>query len=497
MSYFSIPDDRLPWVMDRLTSAELMRRQSSDFRSVIAEHNELSQYFERHGDKQGAVDQLLRALQAAEDSLDPALEGEAHQTLAFCYERFGLLAESLRHHEIRMKLAEMSSAASADGRSSGNGDHGIAPENVKDAASKNLIHIYDAIGSDFLSQADEIKNRGSNPQLHLQAKSQERRNDEESYRAALDQARSYFVKAVDVAKNLAGNNTNGNETLAKCYKKLGHVTVLIGDLSKALEYNQRFLQAARGCDTSEGKRLRAIVCRRDGATGEANIESRAALEVAKVQRALGHNNEAISSLKEALNVAQRSRDLWGVNRACRHLAETYRSDGQNIPAAHYFRESFKVSQELRQLEWATEKDSSVKALLDRGKSVKEQHNTIQTDNMFPYMGNQNTPNATTSATATDQELAQKQQADDEQDGETTDTRMLVEDARIRLGFTLGEHYFSHAGSNGSSRNELQQTTASGERRLSNSSAAPKRTGFLNLVVEDLPAQLEWMSTGTL
>ena len=322
---FSVPDETLPWVLERLTAAE-MKRRHSDYRGVLYEHTELAAYFEKHGDKEQAISQLSQALQACVDSLDHELEGEAHEAIALLFERLGVLVEATTHHETRLKLAEISSK----------------PE-VRQRAAKNLIRVFNARGNALLAE-----------QKHLEAK-------------------AFFEKAVACAKNCGDTAAE-----AKAYASLGSVTVLIGDLNKALEYNQRFLLVSREAKDGHG-------------------EAAAALEVAKLQGSLGHSADAINSLKDALAIAEAANDLDGINSACRQLADTYKADGNNVSAVHYFREHFKVSRDIG------------------------------------------------------------------------DAR-AIENARISLGFAMGDHHFTHAGN---------------------------RRGFLNLVVEDLPALLEWMGTGAM
>merc|ERR1711991_900554 len=137
-----------------------------------------------------------------------------------------------------------------------------------------------------------------------------------------DEAIALFDKAVDAAKS-AGDG----EAEAKAYSALGNVTVLKGDMKKALEYQQRFLIVAREANDGHG-------------------ESMAALEVAKLQDTLGSANEAVDSLKRALEVADQNDDIEALNEACRQLGMTYRNMGENMKAVNYFQQHFKVSRDI-------------------------------------------------------------------------------------------------------------------------------------------------------
>ena len=188
-----------------------------------------------------------------------------------------------------------------------------------------------------------------------------------------DDATALYDKAVDAAKS-AGDG----EAEAKAYSALGNVTVLKGDMRKALEYQQRFLVVAREANDGHG-------------------ESVAALEVAKLQDELGSASDAVESLKTALEVAEANGDIHALNEACKQLGNTYRNMGENMKAVHYYQQHFKVSRDVGDLP-------------------------------------------------------------------------TVENARILLGFALGDHHFAHAGN---------------------------RQGFLSVVCDDLAGQLAWMADGEL
>jgi tetratricopeptide (TPR) repeat protein len=276
---FSLPDEALGWVQERLVVAELARRRG-DFVDVVRERHELAQYFEHHGDMAEAVRHHQAALAAASDSLDRALEGDAHESIALLYERLGQLAEAAAHHETRARLAEVITS----------------DVDVKRRAAQHLVRV-------SMQQGESAVR-------------------EQRYEDAV----AFYDKAVDAAKS-AGDA----ESEAKAYSALGNVTVLRGDMRKALEYQQRFLVVAREAHDGHG-------------------ESMAALEVAKLQDTLGSSSEAVESLKMALEVAEQNNDLHALNEACKQLGTTYRNMGQNMKAVHYFKEHFRVSRDIGDLE---------------------------------------------------------------------------------------------------------------------------------------------------
>lgn len=271
---FSIPDDKLPWVQEALVAAELKRRKS-DFRGVFDENARLAKYFEECGDVAEAQNRLEHALQSCSESLDRNLEGDAHETIGQFFERRGRLLEASIHHETRLKLAEI-----------------VGDERAKDRASRHLVRVY-------LRRGDEAVKAGK-PQ----------------------EAKTLFEKAVATSK--ACGDTAAE---AQAYSALGNVTVLLGDMQKALEYQKRFLVVSRESKSSRG-------------------ESAAAIKVAKLQESLGQTEDAIQSLKTALSRAEDSNDLKAICDACRQLGEAYKQANQPVKAVHYFRETFRVARDI-------------------------------------------------------------------------------------------------------------------------------------------------------
>lgn len=335
---FSIPDAALPWLLDRLSAAELLRRQRS-FRAVFQVLAEISQYFERNGDKEEAVKHLHNALEATAESLDVELHGEALEATAALHERLGQFTDSLRFFEQRFKLCEVDPGAASDG-ASGNSSNRAAIA-TRNKAAQNIIRLCNLRGSGAL---------------------QHQRYDE---------AKGFYERSVAVARLIEDTDAE-----AAAYSALGEVNVVVGDLKKALEYQQRFLSLSR--------------LRRDG-----KGESSAALSVAQLQRSLGDNDASISSFRKALEAADAAQDLHALCSATRQLGEAYRSAGDKTLAAHYLNQHFRVARDVGAPE-------------------------------------------------------------------------TVESARYALGFALAEHHMENADS---------------------------RQGYLQMLHQDMPALLEWMSNG--
>lgn len=271
---FSVPDTRIPWIQEYLCTIELKRRKS-DFRGAFDDSMKLATYFEECRDHEQASRHHKQALQFAMESLDRQLEGDAHEAFALFYERRRELPEAITHHETKLKLAEVTGDAGAKG-----------------VACKHLIRVYQQYGEALQGSGELVE------------------------------AKNQYEKAVNVAK--MGNDTNAE---AHAYSSLGNVTVLLGDLQKALDYQKRFLVVSR-----EAKSVTS--------------ESQASLRVAELQERLGHSHDAIASLKNALALAEQTNDLLAIADACRQLGQTYRALGESVKAVHYFRESFRVARDI-------------------------------------------------------------------------------------------------------------------------------------------------------
>lgn len=324
-AYFAIPDARLPWIQEYLMSVE-MKRRKSDFRGALEDSLKLATYFEEVRDYEQAAKHHRIALQHCADSLNRQLEGEAHEAFGFFLERRKNISEAILHHETRLKLAEVSGDTQA-----------------KAAACRNLVRV-------FLL-----------------------RGEEHQATHEMNDAKLQFEKAVTVAKSCGDAASE-----AQAYAALGNVTVLLGDLQKALDYQKRFLVVSREAKSVHG-------------------ESAASLKVAQLQEQLGQTSDAIASLKSALTLAEQSDDLRSICSACHQLGKSYKSAGESIKSVHYFREAFRVARDIGDPQ-------------------------------------------------------------------------LVNSARVSLGFALGEHYFASASGN---------------------------KGFVSVVCNDMPAQLEWLGGGVL
>lgn len=258
---FSIGDDALPWVQERLVVTEMARRRS-EFRTVLHERIELAQYFEQHGDSAEAVSQHQAALQAATESLDREIEGEAHENIALLFERLKRLAEATTHHETRARLGELCDDAEARQRS-----------------CQHLIRVY-------MQQGEQSVLDGK-----------------------YDEALQFYDKAVVVAKK--GGDP---EAEAKAYSSLGSVTVLRGDMRKALEYQQRFLVVAREAHDGHGESVAALEVAKLqdslGNSAEAVESLKTALEVAEHNNDLNAINEACRQLGNTYrNVGQNMKSV--------------------------------------------------------------------------------------------------------------------------------------------------------------------------------------------
>jgi tetratricopeptide (TPR) repeat protein len=276
---FAIPDGALPWLLDRLSAAELLRRQRA-FRSVFTVLSEVSAYFERNGDKDEAARHLHHALDATAESLDVALHGDALDATAALHERLGQYTDSLKFYEQRYRLCDTSPTAAGPALA------------LRNRAAQNIIRLSNLRGGAAL---------------------QHQRYDE---------ARAFYERSVTVARQV-----DDTDAEAAAYSALGEVNVVVGDLKKALEYQQRFLALSR--------------LRRDG-----KGESSAALSVAQLQRSLGDTDASISSFRKALEAADAAQDLNALCSATRQVAEAYRAAGERMLTAHYLQQHFRVAREL-------------------------------------------------------------------------------------------------------------------------------------------------------
>jgi tetratricopeptide (TPR) repeat protein len=253
---FSIPDAALPWLLDRLSAAELLRRQRS-FRAVFQVLSEISQYFERNGDKDEAVKHLHNALEATSESLDVDLHGDALEATAALHERLGQFTDSLRFFEQRFKLCEVE--PSADDRAA------LATRNK---AAQNIIRLCNLRGASAL---------------------QHQRYEE---------AKNFYERSVTVSKLIEDTDAE-----AAAYSALGEVNVVVGDLKKALEYQQRFLSLSRLRRDGKGESSAALSVaqlQRSLGDNDASISSfRKALEAADAAKDLNALCSATRQLGEA------------------------------------------------------------------------------------------------------------------------------------------------------------------------------------------------------
>eukprot|EP01062_Namystynia_karyoxenos_P074482 TRINITY_DN7139_c0_g1_i1.p1 TRINITY_DN7139_c0_g1~~TRINITY_DN7139_c0_g1_i1.p1 ORF type:complete len:437 (+),score=185.10 TRINITY_DN7139_c0_g1_i1:112-1311(+) len=272
---FSVPDDDLPMIADVLAEAEESRRESK-FREVYDKYHELADFFEASGDREAAIHFHLLGLRCARASGDQELEGIAHEKQGHAHERLGDLDKAVVCHETFLRLAEASRNMQR-----------------KRDANDNLIRVY-------MAQATRLEEEGE-----------------------YEKARDFFEKAVHTA-----NSNNDQDAEAEAYNRIGRINTLLGDLSRALEYQKRFLLVS--------KQLK-----------HAGKEGRAARECAALQAKLEQHNDASQSLLRALEIAEEQEDLHGIASSCRQLGHLYNSVGDYAKARHYFKDFFRVAQTLR------------------------------------------------------------------------------------------------------------------------------------------------------
>lgn len=253
---FAIPDAALPWLLDRLSAAELLRRQRA-FRSVFQVLSEISAYFEKNGDKDEAVKHLHNALEATAESLDVELHGEALEATAALHERLGQFTDSLKFFEQRFKLCNTNPDSSDRA--------GIATRNK---AAQNIIRLCNVRGAAALQHQ------------------------------RFDEAKNFYERSVSVAKLIEDTDAE-----AAAYSSLGEVNVVMGDLKKALDYQQRFLALSRLRRDGKGESSAALSVaqlQRSLGDNDASISSfRKALEAADAAQDLNALCSATRQLGEA------------------------------------------------------------------------------------------------------------------------------------------------------------------------------------------------------
>lgn len=189
---FAIPDERLEWLQERLVSAELRRRRG-DFRGVYQEFLQLGEWFELCKDMEQADRFYAAGLQACVESLDRALEEEAHEQYGQFCERRGHREAATHHYEARLRLVELTGDPAA-----------------KIKACRPVVNMHIKLGQ-------QAQNEGN-----------------------MAEAKDLYEKAAMVSRACRDPVSE-----ARAYSALGSVTVLLGDMHKALEYQKRFLVVSR------------------------------------------------------------------------------------------------------------------------------------------------------------------------------------------------------------------------------------------------------------
>jgi len=272
---FNIPDDDLPMIADVLAEAEEARRQSK-FQEVYDKYIEIADYFEAVGDKEAAIHFHDLGLKCARASSDKDLECTAHEKLGQAHERLSDLEKATISHETCLRLAE-------------------ASRNVqrKHDSNGNLIRVY-------MARAAALEQEGE-----------------------FEKARDFYEKTVHTA-----NSNNDQEAEAEAYHSIGRINTLLGDLSRALEFQKRFLLVSKQRKS-------------------AHNEGRAARECASLQAKLEQHEDAEQSLQRALDIAVEQEDLHGIAVSCQQLGHLFNSLGKYQQARHYFKDNFRVAKLLR------------------------------------------------------------------------------------------------------------------------------------------------------
>lgn len=229
---FTIPDERLEWVKEQLSTIEVLRRQS-EFRELFERFHALANYFEDEGDHEEAARYYDTALRYVMESLDRPLEQEVRVAYAAFFERQRQFAKAVELYEVMYKLA-------------------IALDDEKTAleASFHLMRTYQALG-------EELK------------------------RTNLEEARRFFELALAVAKRV-----DSMKDVALGYHALGVINEQIGDQQKALEYQQMFLEVSQQAGLVENERKAALAVA--GLQERMNLSSEA---MESLQQALAVSSE--------------------------------------------------------------------------------------------------------------------------------------------------------------------------------------------------------------
>eukprot|EP01004_Peranema_trichophorum_P007375 NODE_6151_length_920_cov_35.877039_g5560_i0.p1 GENE.NODE_6151_length_920_cov_35.877039_g5560_i0~~NODE_6151_length_920_cov_35.877039_g5560_i0.p1 ORF type:complete len:214 (-),score=37.72 NODE_6151_length_920_cov_35.877039_g5560_i0:98-739(-) len=135
-------------------------------------------------------------------------------------------------------------------------------------------------------------------------------------------AREMYEKSMNTARASSDSSAEG-----EAYHKLGNITVLLGDMEKALENQKRFLLVSKEIrsDSHEGK---------------------AQTSLAQLQEQLGQVTDAISSLQRSLEIAEAQNNLEAICDACTSLGLLHNKQGNYLKAVHYLEQNFKVSKQI-------------------------------------------------------------------------------------------------------------------------------------------------------
>eukprot|EP00667_Euglena_gracilis_P008457 EG_transcript_8562 len=271
---FSVPMDRMPSVQGFLVQAEKARR-ATEYREVYDCYLKLANYFEDERDFQAAVHFHQLALDSVKQSGDKELQGLAHENFGHAHERLGNTEVAIKFHEAHLKLAEA----------------------VRNTALKN--HVHANLVRVYMRRARECEKA-----------------------ADYGHAREMYEKSMNAARASGDAVAEG-----EAYHQLGNITVLLGDLDKALEYQKRFLAVSKETrsETNEGK---------------ANVS------LAELHEEMGQVSAALTSLLHSLDIAERKADDEATCEACSKLGQLYNKSGDHAKAVQYLEKNYEVSKRL-------------------------------------------------------------------------------------------------------------------------------------------------------
>lgn len=272
-TYFAIPEDRMRWVQQMMSTIEVLRRQS-EFSEVFAKCRQLADYFEEQRDVEESIWHYEAALRFSAESLDVKLIRDVRGAFAQFYERTHML-----HQACDMYGTMVDTAMALKDQ-----------EAVKDTC-KDLVRAFHSLG-------DEA--RSTNPEL----------------------AKKYYEHSVQYAQR-----SKSGMQVAEAYSALGAINEEMMNLPKALHYNQEWSAVANQeqmrADECKAELKTASLHERMSANEKAMVSLDRALGLAKnleddakvcqammqrgeVHRGEGQSEEAMECFKKSFSAARNS-----------------------------------------------------------------------------------------------------------------------------------------------------------------------------------------------